>query len=222
LVTDRSLSGSGSLVSRVVQAVEGGVDMVQLREKDLSGGPLLTLAQSLKDAIQDRALLMINERVDITQIAGASGVQLGEDGLPVELVRRLIGPEYLIGRSVHDVNGAGLARSQGADFLVAGTMFATRSHPGASPAGPGLVERMARQMPVESRLPIIGIGGITPENLGAVIKAGASGVAVITNILASEQPRRAAEELEQALREAVEEADAMKSGKEIEMESGRA
>ena len=147
---------------------------------------------------------------------------MGEDGLPVELVRRLIGPEYLIGRSVHDVNGAGLARSQGADFLVAGTMFATRSHPGASPAGPGLVERMARQMPVESRLPIIGIGGITPENLGAVIKAGASGVAVITNILASEQPRRAAEELKQALREAVEEADAMKSGKEIEMESGRA
>ena len=106
--------------------------------------------------------------------------------------------------------------------MVAGTMFVTRSHPEASLAGPGLVERMARQMPVESRLPIIGIGGITPENLGAVIKAGASGVAVITNILASEQPRRAAEELKQALREAVEEADAMKSGKEIEMESGRA
>ena len=199
LVTDRSLDGSGSLVSLVVQAVEGGVDMVQLREKDLPGGPLLKLAQSLKDAIGDEALLIINERVDITQITRASGVQLGEDGLPVAPARHVLGPDYLIGRSVHDVAGAGLAQTKGADFLVAGTMYATRSHPGVSPAGPGLVAQMSEIC----RLPIIGIGGITPENLGPVIQAGASGVAVITSILASEQPRRAAEELKQALLEAV-------------------
>ena len=199
LVTDRSLSGSTSLVSRVIQAVEGGVDMVQLREKDLPGSPLLKLAQSLKDAIQDKALLIINERVDITQIIRASGVQLGEDGLPVEPARYLLGQGSLIGRSVHTVTGAKLAQTQGADFLVAGTMYATRSHPGATPAGPGLVEQMAEKC----RLPIIGIGGITPDNLGPVIQAGAGGVAVITSILASDQPRRAAEELKQALLEAV-------------------
>lgn len=221
LVTDRSLAGSGSLITRVVQAVEGGVDMVQLREKDLSGGPLLKLADSLKDAIQDKALLIINERVDIMQFTGASGVQLGEDGPPVERVRRLIGLECLIGRSVHSVTGAGLAQSQGADFLVAGTMFATRSHPGASPAGPGLVVKMVDQMPQECRLPIIGIGGITPDNLGSVIQAGASGVAVITSILASDQPRRAAEELKHALLEAVAVADELKSGMEDKMKSGR-
>ena len=198
LVTDRSLVGSVSLVSVVVQAVEGGVDMIQLREKDLPSGQLLKLTQSLKDAIQDKALLIINERVDITQIIGASGVQLGEDGLPVEPARRLLGPEYLIGRSVHTVAGAGLAEAQGADFLVAGTMYATRSHPGSAPAGPGLVEQMAENC----RLPIIGIGGIIPDNLGPVIQAGACGVAVITSILASDQPRRAAEELKQALLEA--------------------
>jgi len=198
LVTDRSLAGSGSLVSQVVQAVEGGVDMVQLREKDLPGGPLLKLAESLKDAIQDKALLIINERVEITQIIGASGVQLGEDGLPVEPARGLLGTEYLIGRSVHTVEGAELAQTQGADFLVAGTMYATRSHPGSVPAGPQLVEQMAQNC----RLPIIGIGGITPENLGPVIEAGATGVAVITSILASDRPRRAAEELKQALLEA--------------------
>ncbi len=113
LVTDRSLAGSGSLITRVVQAVEGGVDMVQLREKDLSGGPLLKLADSLKDAIQDKALLIINERVDIMQFTGASGVQLGEDGPPVERVRRLIGLECLIGRSVHSVTGAGLRPGAG-------------------------------------------------------------------------------------------------------------
>lgn len=207
LVTDRTLAGSVSLVSRVAEAVEGGVDMVQLREKDLSGGQLLKLAQSLKDAIQGRALLIINERIDITQMTGASGIQLGEDGVPVQAARRLLEKGYLIGRSVHTAAGAGLAQTQGADFVVAGTMYATRSHPGSAPAGPGLVEQMAEKC----RLPIIGIGGITPDNLGAVIQAGASGVAVISNILASDQPRRAAEELKQALLEAQ---TGTKSGKE--------
>lgn len=172
--------------------------MIQLREKDLPSGQLLKLAQSLKDEIQDRALLIINERVDVTQVTGASGVQLGEDGLPVEPVRRILGPDSIIGRSVHTAAGARLAQSHGADFLVAGTMFATRSHPGSEPAGPGLVAQMSEHC----RLPIIGIGGITPDNLGPVIQAGASGVAVITNILASDHARRAAEELKQALLEA--------------------
>ena len=188
--------------------------MIQLREKDLPSGQLLKLADSLQDAIQDKALLIINERVDITQMIRASGVQLGEDGLPVEPARLLLGPEYLIGRSVHTVAGAELAQARGADFLVAGTMYATRSHPGSDPAGPGLVAQMAE----DCRLPIIGIGGITPDNLGPVIQAGACGVAVITSILASDQPRRAADELKQALLEA--QAHAMmesgeKSGREM-------
>ena len=159
----------------------------------------MTLANAIRGAIQGKALLVINDRVDIAQIAGASGVQLGEDGLPVVSARALLGQEYLIGRSVHTMAGAGLAEVQGADFLVAGTMYATRSHPGSAPAGPALV----RQMAENCQLPIVGIGGITPENLGTVIEAGASGVAVISSILASDQPRRAAEELKQALIEAV-------------------
>lgn len=208
MVTDRTLAGSVSLVSQVAEAVEGGVDMVQLREKDLAGGRLLRLAQSLKEAIQDKALLIVNERIDITQMTGASGVQLGEDGVPVDSARSLLGSGYLVGRSVHTAAGAGLAQSQGADFLVAGTMYATRSHPGSAPAGPSLVATMSETC----TLPIIGIGGITPENLGPVIQAGASGVAVITNILASDEPRRAAEELKQALREAVAVADTKHDG----------
>ena len=85
-----------------------------------------------------------------------------------------------------------------ADFVVAGTMYTTRSHPGSTPAGPGLIENMVRNC----RLPIIGIGGITPDNLAPVIRAGASGVAVISNVLGAQEPRRAAEELKQALQEA--------------------
>jgi len=182
----------------VVQAVEGGVDMVQIREKDLPGGRLLALAQSLKDAVQGRALLIVNDRADISQVVGASGVQLGEDGLTVSSVRRILGMEYLIGRSVHTALAAGIAERQGADFAVAGTMYTTRSHPGSVPAGPGLIENIVR----DCSLPIIGIGGITPYNLAPVIRAGASGVAVISNVLGAQDPRRAAEELKQALQEA--------------------
>ena len=107
--------------------------MVQIREKDLPGGRLLALAQSLKDAVQGRALLIVNDRADISQVVGASGVQLGEDGLTVSSVRRILGMEYLIGRSVHTALAAGIAERQGADFAVAGTMYTTRSHPGSAP-----------------------------------------------------------------------------------------
>lgn len=92
--------------------------MVQLREKDLPGGSLLGLAGEIKAAVAGRALLLINERVDVAMAAGASGVQLGEEALPTATARDILGEEFLIGRSVHSVAGAGEAMTQGADFLV--------------------------------------------------------------------------------------------------------
>ena len=198
LVTDRSVGDPKTLVHRVAQAVEGGVDLVQLREKDLPGGVLLALAREIEEAIEGRAVLVINERIDVALAASARGVQLGEEAVPVDKARRILGPEYIIGRSVHSVEGALTAQSQGADFLVAGTMFASNSHPGAEPAGPMLVRRMTKRC----SLPVIGIGGIGPENLRGVIDAGACGVAVISSILASPDPKTAAQELRQALSEA--------------------
>ena len=197
LVTDRSAT-SGDLVERVALAVQGGVDLVQLREKDLSGGQLLRLAESLLKAIGGSASLIVNERADVAVAAGAQGVQLGEDGLPVSAARMTVGSGALVGRSVHSVQAATQAEAEGADFLVVGTMFASRSHPGEAPAGPGLM----RQISEKCRLPLIGIGGITPENAPEVIEAGASGVAVISNILAAPDPKAAAEKLKEAICEA--------------------
>lgn len=198
LVTDRRVGDESTLVKRVAEAVRGGVDLVQLREKDLHGAQLLELAERLRDAIGDRALLLVNERVDVAAALPADGVQLGEDAIPVPAVRRILGPEMLIGRSVHSTEGASRAAADGADFLVAGTMFASRSHPGEEPAGPGLVRKMTK----ECSLPIIGIGGITPVNSGKVIAAGAVGVAVITGILADPKPGEAARRLKEAMMEA--------------------
>ena len=196
-MTGRTVT-SGDLVERVAQAVLGGVDLVQLREKDLPSGELLELAESLLAAIGGRAKLIVNERADVAVAAGAQGVQLGEDGMPVSAARKTVGGGALIGRSVHSVKRAEQAEAGGADFLLVGTMFASRSHPGETPAGPGLMRRISGV----TRLPLLGIGGITPENAAEVIQAGASGVAVITNILAATDPKAAAAKLKEVICEA--------------------
>ena len=105
--------------------------------------------------------------------------------LPTEIARKLA-PDLLIGRSVHDVAHAAEAVADGADLLVVGTMFASRSHPGMTPAGPSLIRKVA----AISTVPLIGIGGITPANATQVISAGASGVAAITSITLALDPTR--------------------------------
>ena len=123
-------------------------------------------------------------------------MQLGEAALPTESVRPIIGADALIGRSVHSVAGAVSAAASGADFLLVGTMFTTRSHPGAEPAGPDLLRRIAA---AGVPLPMIAIGGINAGNAPAVMDAGAHGVAVITSILASPDPAAAARRIKAAI-----------------------
>lgn len=195
LVADCSVVSPDELTGRVAAAVEGGVSLVQLRAKEMPGGLMLSFTLELKRAIAGRATMLVNERVDVAAIAGAAGVQLGEQALPAPDTRRLLPPGSLVGRSVHSVDGARQAVADRADFLVVGTMFATNSHPGEEPAGPHLMRNVAERC----SLPLIGIGGITPGNVDAVIAAGASGVAVIRSILAADDPRSAAEKMRSAL-----------------------
>ena len=197
LVTDLHLchSNPDALEERVARAVEGGVNLVQLREKDLAGGQLLRLAERLRRVTQGSALLFVNEKVDVAMASGADGVQLGEHAMPVETARRLAGSDLLIGRSVHDLEGALAAESQGADLLIVGTVFPTDSHEGPRSSGTGVLSRLS----TTAIIPCIGIGGVGPLNAGEVIDAGASGVAVIRAVLAAEDPARAASELRDAV-----------------------
>jgi len=197
LVTDRTACNGRRLEDVVEAAVEGGVNTIQLREKDLPAAELYGLALRLRKMIGSQALLLVNDRVDLALAADAHGVQLGGNSLPCDVARTLA-PTMLIGRSVHDATSAGVAVASSADLLVVGTMFASRSHPGLSPAGPSLIRKVASI----STVPLIGIGGITPANATQVISAGASGVAAITAITMASDPRDAAARLVAAVNEA--------------------
>ena len=200
LVTDRHLCGQrvDKLEDKVAAAVKGGVNLVQLREKDLPSGQLIELAVRLRKATSGSALLFINDRLDVALACHADGVQLGEGGFPVQAARQLAGDRLLIGRSVHSVEGAIAAEMQGADLLIVGTIFASSSHLDGRPAGTGLLSDVARSVTI----PFAGIGGITTSSLGQVVGAGAAGVALISAILAAEDAERAARELKRGLEDA--------------------
>jgi len=193
VVTDRVLCGGAEgLVAAVEAAVSGGADAVQLREKDLADGELLALARRLRAVTQGRALLVVNGPLEVAVAVGADGVHLPEDAPMPPRPRR----GFLVGRSVHSAEAACRPDVVGADYLVAGPVYETRSHPGAQPAGLALVEEIARAV----RVPVLAIGGVTAGRVEEVVRAGASGVAVISAVLA--QPAEggaAAEALRRAL-----------------------
>lgn len=195
VVTDRTLFDTGGappeprLIDAVRGAVSGGANMVQLRERGLAGRDLLSLAMELRRITQDRALFIVNERVDIAIASGADGVQLGEQSISISAAKYVSGDHLLIGRSVHDTYGAQDAERDGADFIIAGTIFASRSHPGMGAAGTALISEITGSVGT----PTLGIGGISVSNAAEVMTAGAVGVAAIASMLDASNPREAAE-----------------------------
>ncbi|MDO8614137.1 MAG: thiamine phosphate synthase [Dehalococcoidia bacterium] len=191
LVTDRHLAGGEDrLVEMVAQAVDGGVNVVQLREKDLLPPNLLTLARRLRDVTRGRAMLLVNGPLAVATAAGGDGVHLPEDAAPPEPPWT-----YVWGCSVHSLEGAVRAMGGAARYLVAGPVFHTQSHPQAQPLGVGFI----RELCEIALVPVIAIGGVTAENAGDVMRAGASGVAVISAVLGRRSPAGAARMLRESL-----------------------
>lgn len=179
VVSDRRLTAGIGIVPALSEASRGGAAAIHLREPDLPAGELLRLARELRHALQPGTLLIVNDRVDVAVLAKADAVQLGESGLPVRDARRLLPPGVLIGRSVHSLDGAMQAERDGADYLLVGTVFASRSHPGGETVGVELI----RDVRARAGIPIIAIGGIDGTNARGVLEAGAVGVAVIASVL---------------------------------------
>ncbi len=175
-VTDDRVAGEARLVERAgaMAAVAGPELAVELRTRALEGAALLRLALGIRAVLEPRgSWLVVNDRADVARAAGARAVVSGREGLMVEDVRRAA-PAPLVGRSVHDAAEARAAAAEGADFLVAGAVHATPSHPGRAPAGLAVVRDAAA-----SGRPVIAIGGLTPGRTAEAVAAGASGVAAI-------------------------------------------
>lgn len=193
LVTDRRIAGGeDALVDAVAEAVEGGVNAVQLREKDLPEAELLGLARRLREVTAGRVLLLVNGPLEVALEAEADGVHL-----PEHAPAQGGGPEphVIVGRSVHSVDAAVRAEKEGAGYLVVGPVFETASHPEAQAGGLEIIRKVVSA----TRVPVLGIGGITSKNAADVMRAGASGVAVISAILGAEFPGVAARELREAV-----------------------
>jgi thiazole tautomerase (transcriptional regulator TenI) len=200
LVTNLEVAGGAdALIERVAAAVAGGADVVQVREKEMDEASLTALAVRLRTVTAGRALLVVNESgggegLRAALASGADGVQLGERSYGVSATRAGA-PGLLVGRSVHSFSGALRAAEQEADYLVAGPVYSTLTHPGHPAAGVHLIADMARAV----RTPVIGIGGVEPENAGPVVTAGAAGVAVLRGLLAAPDPEAAARGIREAI-----------------------
>lgn len=191
LVTNRRLTGGeDGLVRAAGEASDGGVNVVQVREKDLGADALAALARRLREVTEGRALLIINRSLGAACESGADGVHLPEH-VPMPEERAGL----IVGRSVHTVEAAERAEREGVEYVVAGPIYKTRSHPRATPAGLDLVRNITEVVSV----PVIAIGGIDYQRVPDVMRAGASGVAVISAILGSSNPREAAAQLRGAL-----------------------
>ena len=198
LVTDRTLTRGRDLAAVVGDCLAAGLPAVQVREKDLSAADLDFLCRRLRTLTLDAgARLVVNDRVDVALAVGADGVQRTGASLPIEDIRAIADKRLRIGASVHALQEAVEAEVKGADWVVFGPIYDT---PSKRPFGPpqGL-ERLAR-VAAAVRLPVVAIGGITPERVGEVRAAGAAGVAVISGILAADSPADATRRFLDALR----------------------
>ena len=184
IVTDREASRGRSHLEMARRSLAGGADVIQLRDKTLAGRDLLSLAREMAVLVRShQALFIVNDRLDIALAAGADGVHLGQDDLPVSAARTIAPPPFIIGVSVGSAHEAMEAESDGADYVALSPVFSTPTKQDAGP-GHGLETLMAIRSAVA--VPVIAIGGVGLHNVEDVIRAGADGVAVISAVLGEE------------------------------------
>jgi len=193
LCTD-ARGASGDLAAFADAALRGGVDVLQLREKGMEARDELAALEVLADACRRHgALLAVNDRADVALAAGADVLHLGQDDLPVEQARRVLGDDVLIGRSTHDEAQAEAGAAEpGVDYFCTGPCWPTPTKPGRPAPGLDLVRATAASAPAR---PWFAIGGIDHDRLDEVLDAGATRVVVVRAITGADDPEAAARAL---------------------------
>jgi thiamine-phosphate pyrophosphorylase len=193
MITDRRRAGLLGLPRLAEEAARAGIDLIQVREKDLEGGALRTLVAAVLAATEGTATrVLVNGRVDVAVSAGASGVQLPENGLGIADVKRSF-PHLMIGASRHSVDGVKKAEADGADFVLFGPVWSTPGKEGLA-VGALALRRAASQV----RIPVHAIGGLEPKNAREAVEAGAAGIAAIRPFVT--EPASAVAAFREALR----------------------
>mgnify|MGYP001254151512 FL=1 len=193
LVTDRALARGRPLADVVRAAVAGGVTCVQLREKEISAREFAAAARELLALLRPLGVpLIVNDRIDVALAAGADGVHVGQQDLSVADARRLGPPGWIVGVSAESAADAAQAERDGADYVGASPVFAT---PTKTDHAPPLGLDGLRALRAATKLPLVAIGGLHVGNARETIRAGADGLAVVSAIVAADDPRAAAAEL---------------------------
>lgn len=177
-ITDRKSLGQGELAPRILEAVRAGVDLVQIREKDLPTPELLALArQAVEAAKSTLSRIVVNDRLDVALAVGAAGVHLGTQSLPAEAVRRIVPADFLVGVSCHSLREAEAAQEAGASYIVFGPIFETASKARYGP--PRGLDKL-REAAASVSIPVLALGGITVACVRSCLEAGAAGIAGIS------------------------------------------
>lgn len=198
VIIDPKASRGRSDLQVAEAAIEGGADVLQLRDKEASSGRLYRVALQLRRLTRDAGIpFIVNDRLDIALATDADGVHVGQTDLPASVVREIMGPARILGVSVNTVEEAVLAERDGADYLGVGPVFEARgTKPDAGlPLGVDRIARIRRRC----SLPIVAIGGINAENARTVREAGADAAAVISAIVAADDIAHAARRLKHIL-----------------------
>ena len=199
VVTDEGLSRGKTHAEIAQEAVAGGADVIQLRDKTADSASLYAAACEIAEICSGKALFFVNDRLDIALAAGADGVHVGQSDLPAAVVRSLVPEDFLIGVSVGSVEEAVKAVEDGADYVAVSPVFSTASK---HDAGDGHGLDTARAICNAVSVPVVGIGGPNKENIPEVVAAGIDGIAVISAVVSQEDISASAAELSAIIAEA--------------------
>ena len=197
LCTDRILALGRPLLEAVEAAIDGGVTMIQLREKDAGSREFYDIALAVHELTGRRGVpLVINDRLDIALAVDAEGLHIGQSDLPLEAVRKVAGKRLFVGVSAGTLEEALGAEKEGADYLGVGAVFPTGSK---ADAGEAIGTEKFRAICDAVKIPVVGIGGISPTNAASVLQCSAAGIAVISAILSQPDIKAAAENLRRSM-----------------------
>lgn len=196
VILDRKSQRGRSFLETARAAIRGGADVIQLRDKELSAKELIRQGTPVRKLTrQTGTLFIVNDRLDVAVALQADGVHLGQDDLPIDSAKRILGPKVLIGKSSHSMEQALEAEREGVDYIGVGPVFATPTKPSYLPVGLEWVKEVSERI----KIPFVAIGGISAGNIKQVLESGATNVAVVRSVAGAENIEEAARALKKIM-----------------------